>query len=162
MTEAAASFSNRVICGALAGVVATAPMTAAMHRMHRRLDRETRYPLPPPPRDRRIGRSCTCTGTGSECDVDRPFCLRRTVRRGLIVGDPKTDNWSRHRRRSNDLVRQLSGLDSCFRDSKARYPPSREPEYADEHCSPCLGRGLRSYTARSNKKRLSFRRWINA
>jgi len=43
----APSFSSRLICGALAGFVATAPMTAVMHRMHRRLNRRERYPLPP-------------------------------------------------------------------------------------------------------------------
>ena len=36
-----------LIAGALAGFVATAPMTAAMEAMHRRLPAAERYPLPP-------------------------------------------------------------------------------------------------------------------
>lgn len=39
--------AGRLIRGALAGFVATLPMTAAMHRLHRRLPEEHRYPLPP-------------------------------------------------------------------------------------------------------------------
>ena len=39
--------SSRVVCGALAGVVAMAPMTAVMHRLHRGLGGKDRYPLPP-------------------------------------------------------------------------------------------------------------------
>ena len=42
-----APLSSRLIYGAIAGFVATAPMTAVMHRMHRRLGRRKRYPLPP-------------------------------------------------------------------------------------------------------------------
>lgn len=38
---------NRLLAGALAGFVATIPMTAAMVAMHRRLPRRERYPLPP-------------------------------------------------------------------------------------------------------------------
>lgn len=38
---------NRVAAGALSGLVATVPMTAAMVLMHRRLPDEQRYPLPP-------------------------------------------------------------------------------------------------------------------
>ena len=37
----------RPIAGALAGAIATAPMTAAMFVMHRLLPRRERYPLPP-------------------------------------------------------------------------------------------------------------------
>jgi uncharacterized membrane protein YagU involved in acid resistance len=33
--------------GAIAGFVATAPMTSVMRRLHQRLDKEKRYPLPP-------------------------------------------------------------------------------------------------------------------
>jgi hypothetical protein len=36
-----------LILGALAGLAATMSMTATMHRMHRRLPDELRYPLPP-------------------------------------------------------------------------------------------------------------------
>ena len=39
--------STRIVCGAVAGFVATAPMTAVMHRLHRRLRRNDKYPLPP-------------------------------------------------------------------------------------------------------------------
>ena len=38
---------NRFLLGALAGFVATVPMTVAMELMHRRLPRRQRYPLPP-------------------------------------------------------------------------------------------------------------------
>ncbi|HYH18295.1 MAG TPA: hypothetical protein VD995_06720 [Azospirillum sp.] len=38
---------NRYLAGALAGAIATVPMTWAMNRMHRRLPRRERYPLPP-------------------------------------------------------------------------------------------------------------------
>jgi hypothetical protein len=38
---------SRLLMGALAGVVGTAAMTAAMNRLHRRLPAEQRYPLPP-------------------------------------------------------------------------------------------------------------------
>ena len=38
---------NRYLAGALAGLVATAPMTVAMVALHRRLPREEQYPLPP-------------------------------------------------------------------------------------------------------------------
>lgn len=39
--------SYRLICGALAGVIATGVMTATMRRLHRRLEPQHRYPLPP-------------------------------------------------------------------------------------------------------------------
>ena len=42
-----APLSSRLVYGAIAGFVATAPMTAVMYRMHRRLGRKKRYPLPP-------------------------------------------------------------------------------------------------------------------
>lgn len=38
---------NQLVAGALAGLAATVPMTAAMKLMHRRLPRGERYPLPP-------------------------------------------------------------------------------------------------------------------
>jgi uncharacterized membrane protein YagU involved in acid resistance len=38
---------NKLVIGALAGLAATVPMTAAMKLMHWRLPREERYPLPP-------------------------------------------------------------------------------------------------------------------
>ena len=38
---------SRVVAGALAGTVATAPMTAVMRRLHARLERDDQYPLPP-------------------------------------------------------------------------------------------------------------------
>ncbi|HVF88112.1 MAG TPA: DUF6789 family protein [Pyrinomonadaceae bacterium] len=38
---------NKMIIGALAGLAATVPMTAAMKLMHRQLPRAERYPLPP-------------------------------------------------------------------------------------------------------------------
>jgi len=38
---------NRYLAGALAGAIATVPMTWAMNRMHRRLPWPERYPLPP-------------------------------------------------------------------------------------------------------------------
>lgn len=41
------ALSDRLVAGALSGIVATAPMTAVMRRMHRRLKRRQRYPLPP-------------------------------------------------------------------------------------------------------------------
>src|SRR5215213_4676353 len=41
------SRSFPLVCGALAGFVATAPMTATMERLHRKLSDEDRYPLPP-------------------------------------------------------------------------------------------------------------------
>ncbi len=47
MAKALRSLSSKLICGALAGFVATAPMTAVMQRMYRSLDRKERYPLPP-------------------------------------------------------------------------------------------------------------------
>ncbi len=47
MAGAATPLLSRMIRGALAGTVATLPMTAAMNRLHRRLDKEDRYPLPP-------------------------------------------------------------------------------------------------------------------
>ena len=39
--------SSRMLLGALAGIVGTAAMTAAMNRMHQRLPQKDRYPLPP-------------------------------------------------------------------------------------------------------------------
>ena len=39
--------SWRLVCGALAGMVATAPMTAAMRRFHGQLPKRDCYPLPP-------------------------------------------------------------------------------------------------------------------
>lgn len=45
--KAKAPMSSRLVLGAIAGFVATAPMTLVMHRMHRRLGRKKRYPLPP-------------------------------------------------------------------------------------------------------------------
>ena len=47
MAAPAIPLAGRIIRGALAGFVATLPMTAAMHRLHRRLPEEDRYPLPP-------------------------------------------------------------------------------------------------------------------
>ena len=38
---------NRILSGALAGLAATAPMTAAMKLMHERLPPDEQYPLPP-------------------------------------------------------------------------------------------------------------------
>jgi uncharacterized membrane protein YagU involved in acid resistance len=38
---------NRIVSGAAAGLIATAPMTAWMVAAHRRLPRRDRYPLPP-------------------------------------------------------------------------------------------------------------------
>lgn len=45
--EAQASTGTAVIAGAVAGLVATAPMTLAMEWMFRRLPWRERYPLPP-------------------------------------------------------------------------------------------------------------------
>ena len=45
--KANAPLSTRLVLGAIAGFVATAPMTAVMYRMHRNLGRKKRYPLPP-------------------------------------------------------------------------------------------------------------------
>ena len=42
-----APMSWRLLCGALAGMAATAPMTAAMRRFHGKLPQQERYPLPP-------------------------------------------------------------------------------------------------------------------
>jgi hypothetical protein len=42
-----AGLSDRTLLAALAGFVATLPMTSAMSRMHARLPRGERYPLPP-------------------------------------------------------------------------------------------------------------------
>ena len=39
--------SSRILIGALAGLTASAAMTAAMRGLHARLPREERYPLPP-------------------------------------------------------------------------------------------------------------------
>lgn len=47
MAEADTAYSTRLVCGALAGFVAAAPMTALMHRGHRKLASKDRYPLPP-------------------------------------------------------------------------------------------------------------------
>lgn len=38
---------NRILLGAAAGLLATAPMTLAMKLMHEQLPREEQYPLPP-------------------------------------------------------------------------------------------------------------------
>ena len=38
---------NKIVAGTLAGLTATAPMTAAMAAMHRALPAHERYPLPP-------------------------------------------------------------------------------------------------------------------
>ena len=46
-TKDSAPLSWRLVCGALAGIVATGPMTAAMRRFHRELKVNERYPLPP-------------------------------------------------------------------------------------------------------------------
>jgi uncharacterized membrane protein YagU involved in acid resistance len=42
-----ASLETRLLLGALAGMVGTAAMTAAMRALHRRLPPQQRYPLPP-------------------------------------------------------------------------------------------------------------------
>ena len=48
MTNATPSrMTTRVLLGAIAGFVATAAMTSAMARLHRRLPGSERYPLPP-------------------------------------------------------------------------------------------------------------------
>lgn len=47
MADTATPISTRLLVGALAGLTATAAMTAAMHRLHRRLPAGDRYPLPP-------------------------------------------------------------------------------------------------------------------
>lgn len=48
MDDAApASLRTRLLLGAIAGFVATAAMTSAMARLHRRLPDAERYPLPP-------------------------------------------------------------------------------------------------------------------
>jgi hypothetical protein len=47
MKSEAPALPRRLIYGALAGLVATAPMTAVMHRLHGRLKKKERYPLPP-------------------------------------------------------------------------------------------------------------------
>lgn len=39
--------TSRLLLGALAGIVGTAAMTAAMNRMYQRLPKDERYPLPP-------------------------------------------------------------------------------------------------------------------
>jgi hypothetical protein len=39
--------ATNVLLGALAGTIATIAMTAAMRRLHRRLPKDERYPLPP-------------------------------------------------------------------------------------------------------------------
>lgn len=41
------ALSTRLVLGGIAGFVATAAMTAAMVRLHRRLPERERYPLPP-------------------------------------------------------------------------------------------------------------------
>ena len=41
------NLANRILLGALAGVVGTAAMTGAMRALHRRLAPDERYPLPP-------------------------------------------------------------------------------------------------------------------
>lgn len=41
------NFGNRMLLGAIAGVVGTAAMTAAMRALHRRLAPDERYALPP-------------------------------------------------------------------------------------------------------------------
>ena len=46
-TDRSASLRTRLIFGGIAGFVATAAMTSAMARLHRRLPRAERYPLPP-------------------------------------------------------------------------------------------------------------------
>src|SRR5918995_363566 len=42
-----AGLETRLLLGALAGLVGTAAMTAAMRALHRRLPAQQRYPLPP-------------------------------------------------------------------------------------------------------------------
>ena len=44
---ARAGLESRLLLGALAGLVGTAAMTAAMRALHRRLPAQERYPLPP-------------------------------------------------------------------------------------------------------------------
>jgi uncharacterized membrane protein YagU involved in acid resistance len=46
-TRAESSLETRLVLGALAGLVGTAAMTAAMRALHRRLPSQQRYPLPP-------------------------------------------------------------------------------------------------------------------
>jgi len=46
-SEAGPGRSTQILYGALAGFAATALMTSAMWRLHRRLPEEERYPLPP-------------------------------------------------------------------------------------------------------------------
>jgi uncharacterized membrane protein YagU involved in acid resistance len=45
--EAPLALRSRLVIGAIAGVVGTAAMTAAMRRLHRQLSPEEQYPLPP-------------------------------------------------------------------------------------------------------------------
>lgn len=47
MDEGRPDLPTRLLFGALAGLVATGAMTAAMWRLHRRLPEPERYPLPP-------------------------------------------------------------------------------------------------------------------
>ena len=47
MNEPKLKLSSRLLIGAVAGIVGTYAMTAAMNRLHRRLPKEERYPLTP-------------------------------------------------------------------------------------------------------------------
>lgn len=55
-----AGLGTRLLVGAIAGFAATLPMTAAMHRLHRRLPEGQRYPLTP---RELIDSSAAATGT---------------------------------------------------------------------------------------------------
>jgi hypothetical protein len=46
-TNSGSDIGSRLLLGAIAGIVGTAAMTAAMHRLHGRLPPAERYPLPP-------------------------------------------------------------------------------------------------------------------
>src|SRR3546814_14157501 len=59
----AARLTTRLLLGAIAGVVGTVAMTAAMNRLHPRLPRSDRYPLPPREITERL------VGTESEDDI---------------------------------------------------------------------------------------------
>lgn len=47
MSDAEPRLTTKLLFGAIAGFVATAAMTSAMARLHRRLPKDERYPLPP-------------------------------------------------------------------------------------------------------------------
>jgi hypothetical protein len=115
-----------LILGALAGLAATMSMTATMHRMHRRLPDELRYPLPP---REIVDRTIPTDGDSAHRNDASPFRVWRSrwshVRPSACPARRRSWLWPWR------LGRKLSGMAAWLSDSRARDPTSRPTQPAN-------------------------------